>query len=418
MTDPSERATSLRAGGRRRSLTHVGGKVARFGEAKAAEMLANALEVKSSLADEDAARAHVHGFHAYPARMHPTTASRLVEAFCPEGGAVLDPFCGSGTVLVESLIANRESYGSDVNPLAIELAMTKTSPLTPEGAEELVKTAWEISAFADERRKAKAGPLHRLSPEDMALFAPHVGLELDSIRTKIERIKSARIRMPLFLSLSAIVVKISKKESDTSEKQAERRIAAGYTAKLFGKKVEELARRRLDFTALLPDPKPRCVIHNDDASKLAKMKDRSVDLVVTSPPYAATYDYVAQHAMRLRWLGLETKSFEAQEMGSRRAYASMQGPTALDKATKETRRYLTAMARVLKPGGHAVLVVGDSAVKKFALRADFIVSEAAKSTPLKYVAHATQTRKHFHAATASAFESAPRAEHAIVLRNS
>src|SRR5690348_8798121 len=196
----------------RRSLTHVGGKVARFGDPKAAELLANALEVKSSLTDEDAARAHVHGFHAYPARMHPLTASRLVHAFCPESGAVLDPFCGSGTVLVEALLANREAYGSDVNPLAIELAMTKTSPLSPEGAEELVKTAWEISAFADERRKAKAGPMHRLSPEDMAIFDPHVALELDSIRTKIERIKSAKIRMPLFLSLSAIVVKISKKE--------------------------------------------------------------------------------------------------------------------------------------------------------------------------------------------------------------
>ncbi|MGH7280969.1 MAG: DNA methyltransferase [Polyangiaceae bacterium] len=402
----------------RRSLTHVGGKVARFGDPDAAEKLANALEVKSSLADEDAARAHVHGFHAYPARMHPLTAARLVESFCPESGAVLDPFCGSGTVLVESLLANREAYGSDVNPLAIELAMTKTSPLTAEASAELVKTAWEISAFADERRKAKAGALHRFSPEDMALFAPHVLLELDSIRTKIERIKSARIRMPLFLSLSAIVVKISKKESDTSDKLGERRIAAGYTAKLFGKKVEELARRREEFTALLPDPKPRCVVHNDDAGKLAKMKPASVDTVVTSPPYAATYDYVAQHAMRLRWLGLAAQTFEAQEMGSRRAYAQLPGPAALDKAIKETRKYLTAMSRVLKPGGHAVLVAGDSAVKKFALRADFIVSEAAKSTPLKYLAHATQTRKHFHAATASAFESAPRSEHAIVLRNS
>ena len=381
-------------------------------------MLANALEVKSSLTDEDAARAHVHGFHAYPARMHPLTAARLVESFCPESGAVLDPFCGSGTVLVESLLANREAYGSDVNPLAIELAMTKTSPLTKEGAEELVKTAWEISAFADERRKAKAGPLHRLSDEDMALFDPHVGLELDSIRTKIERIKSAKIRMPLFLSLSAIVVKISKKESDTSDRRGERRIAAGYTAKLFGKKVEELARRREEFTALLPDPKPRCVVHNDDAAKLVKMKAKSVDVVVTSPPYAATYDYVAQHAMRLRWLGLAAESFEAQEMGSRRAYAKLHGPTALDKAVRETRKYLTAMARVLKPGGHVVLVAGDSAVKKFALRAEFIVSEAAKHTPLTYVAHATQTRKHFHAATASAFESAPRSEHAIALRNS
>lgn len=399
----------------RRSLTHVGGKVARFGEPSAAEKLAAALEVKSSIGDEESARAHVHGFHAYPARMHPETASRLVCSFSPENGSILDPFCGSGTVLVEALLAGRNAFGSDVNPLAVELAMTKTSALTDENAEELVKTAWEIAAFADERRKARAGATRKLPPEDMAAFAPHVMLELDSLRLKIERIKSARIRMPLFLALSAIVVKVSNKESDTSDRHGERRIAAGYTAKLFGKKVEELVQRREEFTRMLPEPRPKCVVVLDDAQKLEKTKPGTIDAVVTSPPYAATYDYVAHHAMRLRWLGLTPHTFEAQELGSRRAYATLQGPIAFDKSVKETHAFLRAMSRALKPGGFAVLVVGDSAVKRFALRADVIVQEAAKKTTLTYVAHATQTRKHFHAGTASAFQESPRAEHAIVL---
>ena len=49
-------------------------------------------------ADPDAL---THGFHSYPARMHPTTARRLIAGLLPVRGRLLDPFCGSGTVLVE-----------------------------------------------------------------------------------------------------------------------------------------------------------------------------------------------------------------------------------------------------------------------------------------------------------------------------
>jgi DNA modification methylase len=400
----------------RRSLTHVGGKVERTGNSEVSELLEHALDVSGSIEDEDSARAHVHGFHSYPARMHPVTASRLVHSFSPERGAVLDPFCGSGTVLVETLLAGRNAFGSDINPLAVELAITKTSPLTQEDAELLEKNGWEASENADTRRKARAGATRKLPPEDVALFEPHVLLELDSIRSKLEKIKSSRIRMPLFLALSAILVKVSRKESDTSEKQGQRRIAAGYTAKLFGKKVEELCQRRLEFTAMLGDAKPKSIVQIDDATKLVKAKPQSVDAVISSPPYAGTYDYIAHHATRLRWLNLAAQKFEALELGSRRAYATLTGPTAHTRAVDETRRFLLAIAPILKPGGHAILVVGDSAVKRFALRADAIVTEATVKTPFSVIARATQTRKHFHAQTASAFSEAPRAEHAIALK--
>ena len=93
----------------RRSLAHVGGAVETEGDASDARSLALALEVAPAGRDaaDDAGRNHVHGFHTYPARMHPETASRLVARFAPTGGAVLDPFCGSGTVLVEALAAGR-----------------------------------------------------------------------------------------------------------------------------------------------------------------------------------------------------------------------------------------------------------------------------------------------------------------------
>src|SRR5580704_18912045 len=102
--------TMDKAGGRRRSLTHVGGSVETVGDRADAEWLAHALKVAPATDEEnDPARVDVHGFHTYPARMHPDTAARLVRAFAAEGETVLDPFCGSGTVLVEAMIARRRA---------------------------------------------------------------------------------------------------------------------------------------------------------------------------------------------------------------------------------------------------------------------------------------------------------------------
>src|SRR4051812_48600424 len=102
---------------RRRSLTNVGGEITTSGDRAAAAILAHAIDVAPNM-DEDADdRAHVHGFHPYPARAHPTTARRLIEDLSPDDGIVLDPFCGSGTILVEAMLAGRSAIGSDLNPV-------------------------------------------------------------------------------------------------------------------------------------------------------------------------------------------------------------------------------------------------------------------------------------------------------------
>ncbi|MEO6418605.1 MAG: DNA methyltransferase, partial [Polyangiaceae bacterium] len=280
----------------KRSLTHVGGDVELGGDPEAAELLAEALRVPSSESieedGEDAARSHIHGFHTYPARMHPITAARLVYAFSSPGKRVLDPFCGSGTVLVEAMLAGRDAVGSDLNPLAVRLARLKTSYTTDADREALLVAAREIAAFADERRKTKAGATRRYPQEDAAIFEPHVMLELDSIRAGVARLKDPRISHPLSLVLSALLVKVSHKQSDTSAAVEKRRTAAGYTAKLFIRKTEELTRLLKEFADALPNPVPRVRVEIDDACELASVKDRTIHAVISSPPYAATYDYM------------------------------------------------------------------------------------------------------------------------------
>jgi hypothetical protein len=420
---------------KRRSLTHVGGDIEVAGDPEDAALLSRALEVKSARDDEDRdddpARAHVHGFHTYPARMHPETASRLVHAFTRPGDSVLDPFCGSGTVLVEALIAGRRALGTDLSALAVLLAKCKTRPRSSGGdraarsanapsreLDALLDAARLCAETADKRRLARAGATRRFPPEDVAVFEPHVLLELDSLRDGIARNPDSVVRNDLWLVLSALLVKLSKKRGDTSEEVAPRRTAAGYTAKLFVKKTEELTRRLAEFASMLPSPPPPPArITLDDATALRSIGARDrVDAIVTSPPYAATYDYVAHHALRMRWLGLDAGPLEQGEIGARRNYGRASTTDARQAWSDELARFLTAAARVLPQDAPMVLIMADSAVGPVPLRADEIVADLARPCGFVPAARASQARPHFHAPTARAFEDRPRAEHALLLR--
>ena len=330
--------------GARRALTNVGGEVETGGDRRAAAMLVRALDVAPSeqpgdVVEDDPARAHVHGFHAYPARMHPSTAASLLRDLAPAKGTVLDPFAGSGTVLVEARLLGLSALGTDLNPLAVALAKLKTAPPPQAEAERLVEVAEKVRDHADERRKARAGATRRYGPEDTSLFAPHVLLELDGLRHGIASLDmSPRAREALLLVLSAILIKVSQRTSDTSEQASPRRIAAGYTAKLFLRKTEELVARLGAYARLLPPGAPRARVALDDATRLTSVGEASVDAILTSPPYAATYDYLAHHEARLRWLALDAKPLARGELGARRRYRNLPRATPSAPGWTSSRR--------------------------------------------------------------------------------
>jgi DNA modification methylase len=373
-------------------------------------------ESVSSAPGDDPDRVHVHGFHTYPARMHPETAGRLVHAVSAGGATLLDPFCGSGTVLVEAVVAGRRAVGTDLNPLAVRLSLLKTAPRDAQAREALADAARRAAARADERRARRAGATRRYPPEDVALFDPHVLLELDSLRSAIAEQPAPEVREALELVLSAILVKVSRQASDTSEARSARRIAAGYPARLFVRKTDELARRLAALAALVPPGTPPARVSIDDAARLRTVGASTVDAVVTSPPYVATYDYLAQHAPRMRWLGLDSSAFAAGEIGARRRYAALDAASARSAWVRELGAVLRALSRVCRKGAPVVLLVADSAVQGEALRADALVREAAPDAGFVWLARASQRRPHFHRGTARAFEGAPRGEHAIALQ--
>ncbi|MCV0372745.1 MAG: DNA adenine methylase [Nitrosarchaeum sp.] len=71
-----------------------------------------------------------HGFHTYPARMHPEIAKQLIERYASDTKKVVfDPFMGSGGVLVEAILHGNNAIGIDINPFSVFLSKVKTTPL-------------------------------------------------------------------------------------------------------------------------------------------------------------------------------------------------------------------------------------------------------------------------------------------------
>ena len=98
-------------------------------------------------------RYSVHGLHEYKGKFNPQVAHAILNCFrLPANARVLDPFCGSGTTLVESSQKNLRAVGFDLNPLAVYVAQTKLKALrTP--ADAIEKILSRVIASARKRKR-------------------------------------------------------------------------------------------------------------------------------------------------------------------------------------------------------------------------------------------------------------------------
>ena len=360
-------------------------------------------------------RPHVHGFHSYPARLHPATAASVIEALSAPGASVLDPFCGSGTSLVEAKRLGRRGLGSDLNPLALELCWLKTLAPTPDFLALLRSASAGSVEFAEDRRITKAGPLQAYPQATRRAFPIHVLLELDSLQHAVRAVPDTRVRRALLLVFSSLLTKVSNQQSDTSKKVVVPRLRSGFTIDLFGKKVSELCEQIKQYQALLPANAPKPKFFEKDARQLTVVSNASVDLIVTSPPYPGVFDYLEHHQLRLKFLKLDDATFRMKEIGARRNYETLDFGAAQARWRAEFVPCMQEMGRVLRPGGHAVLIVADSAVAGQALRADRLLAEWARATPLRVVMTASQQRPNFHNQSRDAYRDRGRSEHLLLL---
>jgi SAM-dependent methyltransferase len=392
----------------RRAFSTFDGPVRRAGAPAEAAVLEGLFRL-----DQSITRALTHGFHSYAGRMHPTIARGAIARWSSPGGRVLDPFCGSGTVLVEALVAGRAARGIDASPLATRLAAVRTTPLGEAGRARLVEAANEISEEAGIRARKRQRPeIPEWAGGEFKRFHAHVAYELLGLRELIVETPEDEIGWALRMCLSSLLVKFMRAGPEAPRDGEGKRIARGLPSRFFAGRADELARGLAELERVTPPGTPAPVITLGDARTYPDVPNGRAHLVVTSPPYAGTYDYAQQHEVRFRWLGLPQGTFRSRQLGERE-----RGPGAVPEEWRRGRKlWLGEIARVLEPGGHAVLVVGDGIVGDEPEDAAGAVAAQGQELGLRLVAQASQERSAMDRRVRELFRGQPREEHIILLR--
>ncbi|MFT4975258.1 MAG: DNA modification methylase [Myxococcota bacterium] len=308
------------------------------GDPEMAAMLAQALS-HSGREDRE-----THGFHTYPAGMNPNCAAEIIEA-CP--GAVHDPFCGGGTVLVEAMLSGRQSSGTDISPISTLVTRARTAPV--EMATPVRAAARRITDYA------KDLPETMLPDLASTWYEQHVAEELGRLRDGI-RAEPAELQTLLWAIFSSILVKTSYRESDTSNNRVPTQRPIGTTLTLFHKKARLFGR----MLESMPTGMPRPHIELGDAREVSP--PWMVDLILTSPPYPGVYDYLPMQQLRYAWLDLDPGAGLAHEIGSRRDFRARGRTDAIKEWETATRAWIRTQAQALNPGGRLVVIVGDGLV--------------------------------------------------------
>ena len=315
-----------------------------------------------------------HGFHTYPAGMHPDAARAVIAA---NPGPVHDPFCGGGTVLVEAILAGRAASGTDLSPIALLVARARTGDAAQASA--LRSAARRIAEAARQRTEVEI-------PEAVAeWYEPHVAAEMARLRDGVNASDPA-VRPLLKAVFSSIVVKASYRESDTSNRRAPGHRPPGTTPVLFHKKARELGRMLESLPAHAP-----ARLRAADARHVGPPP--GTGLVLTSPPYPGVYDYLPMQQLRLAWLGISAGAAAyASEVGSRRAFRAAGRAAAFRQWRADTFAWVKSQADALSSGGRVAINVGDGLVGDRLVDALSPTVEAMRAAGLRILARASADR--------------------------
>ena len=347
--------------------------------------------------------------HPFPARMPLEVAQAAIMAISKPGDMVLDPMTGSGVVPRAALTLGRQAIGTDVDPLAIMQARALCTSCDPAA---VVEAARMVMVEAREVLTGgwTEGLWSTLNDEDRKFvdywFERDHADELFALALCLDTVSPPSLKPVIGTLLSSLIISKGSGASRAMDLSRSRphRVASKVPRSPFAqweRKTKDFARFYETVTNV-----GRADLSVGDAREL-DLDDDSVDAIVTSPPYVNAIDYMRISKFTLIFLGKELRdlrAIRAGAVGTEVGMASGVLPTAFDalvddhvtdaKRRPMMRRYLYDLraslaesARVLKPGGHAIYVMGPSILSRRDYDAAKVLNEVAASVGFRPVAN-------------------------------
>ncbi|MBW8001101.1 MAG: hypothetical protein FVQ80_03660 [Planctomycetes bacterium] len=367
-----------------------------------------------------------HGFHKYPGKFIPHIPRWAINKYLNgDKGTILDPFCGSGTTLIEGVLAGHNVVGIDIDPLSSLISKVKITPVNLKKLKEIAD--WLVLSI----KKAKKG---EFKPECETInhwFTKDAINKLSIIRTSINQIpgkfgnrKSIKdIQDLLVVCFSSIIRHVSNADNESQKTYVSHTKVKNpkEVYSVFFPKLELFIDRITKFTKLInSDVSAKISCTSSNKSLHQKFKVIKFDLVITSPPYIKALDYIYNQMVELFWIGdlfdLQTQSKQNQKkegyIGTKHLrkakfkdytpYKNIFGINRLDEKLQEvfvtdkknghkhsfvTFKYFTNMekhfieiAKCICKGTPYIMVVGNSTVSNIYFdTVDFLIQIAEQS---------------------------------------
>jgi DNA modification methylase len=354
-----------------------------------------------------------HSIHSYTAKAIPHLPRFFIEEFTKKGEVIFDPFCGSGTSLLEAKVLNRNAVGIDIHPLSTMISEVKTTPID----------ALELKSVIDKIKKETNNHLE-VNPTQFwnidYWFSKEAQIELSKIKSVLDNEQpflDDKTNKFLKVCFSSIIRKTSYADPRMAKTYKSKRILKKATSglipkpiKLFESALDRNYERLKAFSALSVNDTYVKVFQGDARSStsiLEKNCIQSVDAVVTSPPYINAQDYFRSYKLEVSWLGLcspvESLEYKKQSIGTELGFGGVpdkaptsnnrllnnvlskiwSSPKKQNKAkTQMVFKYFNDMEKVIKEinsllvdNGHLCLIMGNNKICEINIPSFQILSE-------------------------------------------
>lgn len=340
-----------------------------------------------------------HYLHSYPAKLLPQIAHFFLAnaILCPPGGAVLDPFSGSGTVALETILSGRDAYYCDVNPFARFLTKGKTTALSKSEVECAMKQVQDAYA--------KNHLLKTPTPDVVNLaywYNQTTSKNLSRLKAAVSKVSSEDAQHFLSICFSSVAKKLSRANPRFSvpvrlKKDGEPVDIVANSEQVWDSFEKTVSKAKQKVSDLLKSPSlGKATLVSDNVLNLGTnwptegRRCGEMDLIITSPPYAGAQKYVRATSLSMGWLdqvrASELTTIEKQTLGRehlpKKAIHNLE-PTTISAADElilsiasenptraaiasvflnEMRCAAVQAMSALKVGGYAVVVMADNTI--------------------------------------------------------
>lgn len=292
----------------------------------------------TSIKKKQNTRYSVHGLHEYKGKFNPQIVRSILTVFgIKENNCIFDPFCGSGTTLVEAAQNNISSHGTDINPLAVFIANTKIKALAIDW-KYLKKSGEDLFRIYELKRVRFIYNEDDPRKQYLAKWFPNnILADIECLKVSLQEI-SLEVRDIYLVLISNLLRDYSLQEP--TDLRIRRRTSPFPNVTL----IESLKiSLKLLVHSMAKFQNIKGIIHSNNQafnvdirnSKNFQLKQGQFDFAITSPPYATALPYIDTQRLSLIWLNfiqpIELKRLESILVGSREFEAKVEQIRWLEK---------------------------------------------------------------------------------------